>query len=974
MKISKKILISLCLSAFYIQLSAAITHGSIKGAAVPMYDQGAVGGNIGNAAHTPTLDYKVVTIGSKTWSWIKSNGSYIDTGADWTSQLRYWSSSNAKTESNMVNRNAGSNLATQTWTKTSATMPSPVRLSFFVAMMTGGWSETALINYNPSLKNSNVPGDVTAPVASSCTVTAFAAGSVTLSFSGSDNQGDLFYYITGTGIEEVSFGNNVTLTSLASNTVYTLTVTPVDFSGNEGTPITTTFKTMKSAGVSNIANNLGLNYNSTTTNVSGGEYVSVIQLSGSDLTLGITTASDVITNGGWKNRVLVNPSVRVDGIDYPLTLDGFSTTATITFSGTVGSKVIESGATLSIRWSVYNPGEFFTGTFTYTLGGADIDGPTTPSLSLTGSALSWSASTDAGSGVKSYEISEAGRQTVTIMDLGETTFTYNMINSASTVSVKAVDFVNNKSDAGSVNNGNNFRSKTTGNWEDISTWELSTNNADWVAASAVPTSAAASTVIQNGHLVTITDNATASALYINAGGKLTLNSTKILEVTTFNIQSDATGTGTFIDNGTLTATTTKVEQYLTSGRNWYLSSPVSSAPRSVISTSSSVVRYNEPTCEWLTESSTLTPAKGYIAITPSSSSVITFTGDLNNGTKTIALTRTPTVAKSGFNLVGNPYPSYLNWSDVVKNNIEPTLWYRTKSANSYVFDTYNAVSGIGTSLGLTTVSNRIPPMQAFWVRVLAGQTAATLTFENSMRVHADVVGNRFKAPATNNQEQKVLKIQVSNGTNSDEAIILFNEKASNSYDDYDSPKMANGSVTIPEIYTTIGVEKLVINGLKNVDENTEIPLGFSTGESNSFSIKASEIQNFDENTQIILKDNELNTEKEITDGSIYNFSSGVSNTNNRFSIIFKSATLTTSLDNQVNDKISISRVYNKILINYSGVIDTNNSVIIFNAIGQKLAESTLISSKTAIHITEKGAIVIILNINGRNISRKLIIN
>jgi len=44
-----------------------------------------------------------------------------------------------------------------------------------------------------------------------------------------------------------------------------------------------------------------------------------------------------------------------------------------------------------------------------------------------------------------------------------------------------------------------------------------------------------------------------------------------------------------------------------------------------------------------------------------------------------------------------------------------------------------------------------------------------------------------KAPTLSNTIQQVLRLQVSNGTNNDEAIIIFNEDASNGYDDYDSP-------------------------------------------------------------------------------------------------------------------------------------------------------------------------------------------
>jgi len=56
-------------------------------------------------------------------------------------------------------------------------------------------------------------------------------------------------------------------------------------------------------------------------------------------------------------------------------------------------------------------------------------------------------------------------------------------------------------------------------------------------------------------------------------------------------------------------------------------------------------------------SSALNPLRGYVSAATTS---LGFTGTLNSGLKTIALTRTAGKTKAGFNLVGNPYPSYLD--------------------------------------------------------------------------------------------------------------------------------------------------------------------------------------------------------------------------------------------------------------------------------------------------------------------------
>jgi len=213
-----------------------------------------------------------------------------------------------------------------------------------------------------------------------------------------------------------------------------------------------------------------------------------------------------------------------------------------------------------------------------------------------------------------------------------------------------------------------------------------------------------------------------------------------------------------------------------------------------------------------------------------------------------------------------------------------------------VFDTFNAQSRVGTSNNnndLIPVTGDIAPMQAFWVRALPG--GGSLTFDNNMRSHQDqsVKTNRLKIPTQANQ--LLLRLQVSNGVTKDETIVLFNLNATNDYDDYDSPKMSNSNSSIAEIYTIINQEKIVINGLNSVVDNSEVSLGFTTGESNSFVIRATEINNFDNDMQILLRDNELNIETNLIATRSYTFSSNPVTDSKRFSLLFKLPTIPTEI-------------------------------------------------------------------------------
>jgi hypothetical protein len=222
----------------YFTASAVLTISSMKGTGLPMYPQH------NSAAATTlipglTLDYKVVTISGKSWAWTNIHGANIG-GASYSSQLRYYSSTYAKTENNLLNRVTGS--TTQTYGSTTNTIPAaPLKISFF--QDANGFNESDFIPYDITAINSPVSGDITVPVISSCTSSGVTETAATINITGTDDSGDLFYYITGNGIAEISFLPSISLAGLTPTTNYNLTVTPIDFTGNMGTPSNVSFTT-----------------------------------------------------------------------------------------------------------------------------------------------------------------------------------------------------------------------------------------------------------------------------------------------------------------------------------------------------------------------------------------------------------------------------------------------------------------------------------------------------------------------------------------------------------------------------------------------------------------------------------------------------------------------------------------------------------------------------------------------------------
>ena len=162
----------------------------------------------------------------------------------------------------------------------------------------------------------------------------------------------------------------------------------------------------------------------------------------------------------------------------------------------------------------------------------------------------------------------------------------------------------------------------------------------------------------------------------------------------FIIQSDATGTGSYINKGTINyggSAITTVQRYIT-GHNWhYVSSPITNAQTTLFHPNN-FYHYNETTPDywsmntftgglmgWEFASGAMTVMRGYAAY--QEYSTVEFTGTLNTGNLNYNLDYTDNTGThgnavyDGWNLVGNPYPSALNWNsdDITRTNVDAAM-------------------------------------------------------------------------------------------------------------------------------------------------------------------------------------------------------------------------------------------------------------------------------------------------------------
>jgi hypothetical protein len=180
----------------------------------------------------------------------------------------------------------------------------------------------------------------------------------------------------------------------------------------------------------------------------------------------------------------------------------------------------------------------------------------------------------------------------------------------------------------------------------------------------------------------------------------------------------------------------------------------------------------------------LVVGQGY-TVNIGASEVVDFQGTLNNGDLTLALTSTrATNPDGGWQLLGNPYPAPLDYSQVAaadRPGLEGAI-YVYSSTSQYAGRYRSYVNNIGNSV--------LPVAQGYFARVAAGQPSATMTFRNSQRLTAPSSTTFQRAAETRPLVQ--LTLQGAGGPLADEATVYFEQGATSGFDlNYDAAKLPN---------------------------------------------------------------------------------------------------------------------------------------------------------------------------------------
>jgi hypothetical protein len=464
-----------------------------------------------------------------------------------------------------------------------------------------------------------------------------------------------------------------------------------------------------------------------------------------------------------------------------------------------------------------------------------------------------------------------------------------------------------------------FYSKANGDLSLPSTWNSET---DGSGTDAVDFSSDNQEFVFNRN-VGVLDNALTiaglnSKLIIENGSELQLEPAGRL---TLDVELENNGTLTLKSGATILTNNAmsgsgiyNVEQFLNgsgganpTGRFYYMGTPVTGATTSVFNpeVDNRFWTHTEVTGLYtriMDNTTSLEAGGGYTIRMGADETVVYSSNTLNNGNYTFAglsNTQARPKAERGIHLWSNPYPSHIDWELINRTNIDLTYQLRTQNTttNAMVFDTYNAISGVGTNNnGNGALNKYIAPFQAIWVRVNANIDEGILALNNSMRSHQN--GNVLKS----NSDQEIIRLHLSNGSVYDETVIYMHANANNDLDAFDSQKMMDEH---HQLFSIEAGSKLVLNGIENASVKESVQLGIKIDYSGTYSINANELNTME---NVVLEDKKENKLQDLKANPRYVFTTTQGEDLNRFVLHFnKTVDQTTSnqLAQNTNDEVRI---------------------------------------------------------------------
>jgi hypothetical protein len=391
------------------------------------------------------------------------------------------------------------------------------------------------------------------------------------------------------------------------------------------------------------------------------------------------------------------------------------------------------------------------------------------------------------------------------------------------------------------------------------------------------------------HKVTVDNTQGISILTaLTVNGTLTLTNGAVATNSNLTLNFDNGGNIAYnaADAGSITGEITGRRDGLV--RTHYIASPFSSSTSGQVGATTPLYYNNYwkmysrdfTTQGWVAVTNTTTPltqGTGFSVAFSNTSSLI-LTGSYSH-TFTLPATNYSNAAAGKYILIGNPYPSTLDWTSVgfTKTNVGGAI-YLWSGASS---QTSSWVANVGTG---PNGSQYIGPMQAFLVATTGTGGNSSVAINNTARLSTQ---NPSYARVASDEIVRI-KITTENPDLWDDAVVRFNENATSEFDaEFDAYKIINQGF-VPSVYTTSGTNNYSIHSVSDAAALPTIPVTVKLPSDGNYTLSVSKS---DPSVEYVLIDKKLGTEN-LLSGPSYVFSGLVSDDANRFELQLRTSVTT----------------------------------------------------------------------------------
>ena len=303
------------------------------------------------------------------------------------------------------------------------------------------------------------------------------------------------------------------------------------------------------------------------------------------------------------------------------------------------------------------------------------------------------------------------------------------------------------------------------------------------------------------------------------------------------------------------------------GNEWHMIAVPNSTTTAAIFVGNYLQYLDETTSYWISiidPSTELIPVRGYALFGPNDTATYSFTGTPNTGNQSHVFTA---VNQYGWNLLGNPYPSSLDWDLVIadQQNINGAVYcFDPTMGNQGQYIPY--VAGLGDC-------RYIPPQQGF---LISAFDSGTFNLLNEHRVHTNS-SNFYKSKEL---PDNYLELNVfENVQLLDKLYFRFNPDATEYFDgDYDAYKIQ--CYMSPDFYIKSFDDNLSID---QRPECEEIQLGFYSEDAGLYNIVLNEVTDF---IQVLIYDTKIGIYHNLIMND-YEFMWETNDDENRFKLLLK---------------------------------------------------------------------------------------